>query len=61
MLNRAGFDYRPGKGSHTIWTHPDWQGRIIIARKDGDDAPTYLADQVADALLELEQPREENE
>lgn len=46
-LRRAGFDERPGKGSHTVWRHrllPDdpW----TVSGNDGDDAPLYheLAD-----------------
>jgi predicted RNA binding protein YcfA (HicA-like mRNA interferase family) len=61
ILSRAGFDYRQGKGSHTVWFHPDWEGRIVIARKDGDDAPTYLEQEVEDALLALEQRQEGDE
>jgi predicted RNA binding protein YcfA (HicA-like mRNA interferase family) len=61
ILRRAGFDYRQAKGSHTVWFHPEWDGRIVIARKDGDDTPDYLEQQVRDALLALEQSQEENE
>lgn len=57
-LRQAGFDYRQAKGSHTVWFHPDWDGRIVIARKDGDDSPDYLEQQVKDALSELEKPQE---
>lgn len=58
ILRRAGFDYRQAKGSHTVWFHPNWDGRIVIARKDGDDSPDYLEQQVKDALSELEKPQE---
>ena len=61
ILKRAGFDYRQAKGSPTVWFHPDWDGRIVIARKDGDDTPAYLEQQVKDALSKLEQPQEETE
>jgi predicted RNA binding protein YcfA (HicA-like mRNA interferase family) len=36
-LRRAGFEWRPGKGSHTIWTHPSLPGyRLTIAGNDDD-------------------------
>jgi predicted RNA binding protein YcfA (HicA-like mRNA interferase family) len=38
MLRKSGFAERPGKGSHTNWTHPDYGGRVTIAGKDGSDA-----------------------
>jgi predicted RNA binding protein YcfA (HicA-like mRNA interferase family) len=54
LLKQAGFDWRSGKGSHQVWQHPQLEGVIVIARKDGDDAPKYLEDQVEDALERLE-------
>jgi predicted RNA binding protein YcfA (HicA-like mRNA interferase family) len=54
MLLRAGFTYDAGKGSHTKWKHPDLEDYLVIARKDGDDAPRYLEKQVADILKSLE-------
>lgn len=42
ILLKAGFDYRQGKGSHQVWEHPNLSQKIVIARKDGDDAPLYL-------------------
>jgi predicted RNA binding protein YcfA (HicA-like mRNA interferase family) len=39
-LQKAGFIYRPAKGSHTFWTHPLVPDELVtIAGKDGDDAP----------------------
>jgi predicted RNA binding protein YcfA (HicA-like mRNA interferase family) len=38
-LAKAGFYWRPGKGSHTVWKHPMLANiEITIAGKDGDDA-----------------------
>lgn len=31
MLRKSGFAERPGKGSHTNWTHPNYAGRVTIA------------------------------
>jgi predicted RNA binding protein YcfA (HicA-like mRNA interferase family) len=53
ILCKAGFTGRPGKGSHSKWEHPQLQQPIIIARKDGADAPRYLEQQVNEALEEL--------
>ena len=57
ILNQAGFKLIKGrgKGSHQLWEHPQLRNPIIIARKDGADAPRYLEDQVTDALKDLEE------
>jgi predicted RNA binding protein YcfA (HicA-like mRNA interferase family) len=49
-----GFDWRPGKGRHQVWTHPQITAPIVIARKDGDDTPDYLERQLKQALKQLE-------
>jgi predicted RNA binding protein YcfA (HicA-like mRNA interferase family) len=64
MLQKAGFIFRPAKGSHSFWTHaliPD--DPVTIAGKDGDDARKYLEKQVNKVLKKLEQidNQEENE
>jgi predicted RNA binding protein YcfA (HicA-like mRNA interferase family) len=42
MLRKAGFSYRPGKGSHPVWEHPRRSGRpVTLAGNDGDDAKPY--------------------
>ena len=50
MLRKFGFTERPGKGSHTNWTHPDYSGRITIAGKDSSDAKKYLEKEVEQAI-----------
>lgn len=52
-LTKAGFMERPGKGSHTNWTHPRYQGRITIPGKNGDDAKRYLEKLVKDAIASV--------
>jgi predicted RNA binding protein YcfA (HicA-like mRNA interferase family) len=52
-LLKVGFDYRQGKGSHQVWEHPSLSQKIVIARKDGDDAPLYLEKQLEAALKDL--------
>ncbi|HEY9694363.1 MAG TPA: type II toxin-antitoxin system HicA family toxin [Oculatellaceae cyanobacterium] len=51
LLLRAGFTYKPAKGSHTKWLHPKLSQSLIIGGKDGSDAKPYLEKQV-DAVLE---------
>jgi len=55
LLLKAGFTYRPGKGSHTIWSHPLLPGEpITLAGKDGDDAKLYLEKEVNQKIEKLE-------
>jgi predicted RNA binding protein YcfA (HicA-like mRNA interferase family) len=49
-----GFDWRPGKGRHQVWSHSLVNFQIVIARKDGDDTPDYLERQLKQALAQLE-------
>lgn len=53
LLLKAGFTYKPAKGSHTKWIHPKLARSIIIAGKDGSDAKSYLENQVDEALEKL--------
>ncbi len=53
MLRKSGFAERPGKGSHTNWTHPDYAGRVTIAGKDGSDAKRYLEKEVKQAIAKV--------
>ncbi len=41
-LSKAGFSWRPGKGSHTVWGHPLIPTiEVTISGNDGDDAKRY--------------------
>ncbi len=51
MLKKAGFQYRPAKGGHSVWTHE----KVTIAGNDGDDAKRYLENEVESAIHEVEQ------
>jgi predicted RNA binding protein YcfA (HicA-like mRNA interferase family) len=52
MLRQGGFVWRPSKGSHTKWTHPQHPGvEVTISGNDGDDARRYLEKKVRDALM----------
>ncbi len=42
LLRRRGFCCRPGKGSHSIWTHPARPDlRLVLGGHNGDDAKPY--------------------
>ncbi|MEH2410600.1 type II toxin-antitoxin system HicA family toxin [Nostoc sp.] len=58
---QVGFTYKPAKGSHSKWMHPQLPKAIIIAGKDGSDAKPYLEKQVNEALEELNKIKEDQE
>jgi HicA toxin of bacterial toxin-antitoxin, len=42
LIRRRGYISRPGKGSHSIWTHPTRpNSRLVLHGSDGDDAKPY--------------------
>ncbi|HZU02226.1 MAG TPA: type II toxin-antitoxin system HicA family toxin [Ktedonobacteraceae bacterium] len=53
MLRKAGFVSRPGKGSHTVWTHALLIGTITISGADGDDARPYQEKDVRNVLKKV--------
>jgi predicted RNA binding protein YcfA (HicA-like mRNA interferase family) len=56
MLKKAGFSWRPGKGSHTVWRHLKLPNkRVTLAGNDGDDAKKYMENDVQEAIREVEQ------
>ncbi len=61
LLLKAGFIYKPAKGSHTKWFHPHLPQSIIIPGKDGSDAKSYLEKQVNEALANLKKLKESEE
>ena len=42
-LRERGFRVRPGKGSHSIWTHPNGQKVVLHGSKNADVHPYQLA------------------
>jgi len=54
MLRKAGFRWRPGKGSHTIWEHPLADKSVTLSGKDGQDARRYLESQVEEQIAIVE-------
>ncbi len=58
-LQRAGFAWRPGKGSHTIWTHVLLPGeRLTIAGNDEDYDGRCQEQAIHKALAKLQKARE---
>ena len=55
MLLKAGFTYRPGKGSHTVWSHSLLTYSLTLSGKDGSDADYYQERDVRNALRDLDQ------
>lgn len=58
QLKDLGFDWRSGKGRHQIWQHPLLVQPIVIARKDGDDVPDYLEQDLKTALERLNEGKD---
>jgi predicted RNA binding protein YcfA (HicA-like mRNA interferase family) len=53
-LAEAGFDMRPGKGSHTFWKHSTLPGiTVTVSGQDGDDAQPYQLKDVRNALKKV--------
>ena len=57
MLVKAGFRWRPGKGSHTKWEHPRATKPVVLSGNDGRDARRYQEDEVFKRLEEVERRR----
>ncbi|MEL4897080.1 type II toxin-antitoxin system HicA family toxin [Crocosphaera sp. Alani8] len=58
MLLKAGFNYRSGKGSHTVWSHPLLTYSLTLSGKDGADADRYQEKDVKNALKDLDNLQE---
>ncbi len=54
MLRKAGFRWRPGKGSHTVWEHPLADKSVTLSGKDGHDAKRYQEAEVAEQISVVE-------
>jgi predicted RNA binding protein YcfA (HicA-like mRNA interferase family) len=57
-LRKAGFVWRPGKGSHTVWTHLLLPAdSVTLSGNDGDDAQPFQEKDVRRILNELQEAR----
>lgn len=54
LLRKAGFASRPGKGSHTVWTHPRATRAVVLSKNDGADARKYQETDVEERIREVE-------
>lgn len=56
MLKKANFVLLKdrGKGSHTVWEHPNVEQNVILSGKDGKDAQKYQEKRVEEAIKEAE-------
>lgn len=54
LLKKAGFICLKdrGKGSHTVWEHPNVKNNVILSGKDGKDAQRYQEKRVEEAVKE---------
>lgn len=55
-LHKAGFDWKPGKGSHTTWRHVtiSWV-KITLSGHDGADAKPYQVRDVEEAIRKVKE------
>ena len=53
ILLSAGFTYRSGKGSHTVWSHPNLDYSVILSGRDSADAQRYQEKDVRNAMRDL--------
>ena len=60
MLKKAGFVLLKdrGKGSHTVWEHPNVRNNVILSGKDGKDAQKYQEKRVNEAIAEARENEE---
>jgi predicted RNA binding protein YcfA (HicA-like mRNA interferase family) len=57
-LCKAGFVYRTGKGSHTVWYDPsDPANQVTLSGQDGDDANLWKVKEVNAALAKREEKK----
>ena len=59
MLRKVGFHVRPGKGSHTVWKHPNLEEELSFSGNDGDDVKHYQEKDVRDILRKLKEAQRE--
>ena len=55
MLKQEGFTLKSGKGSHTKWYHPFFNGIVTLSGKDGNDAKIYQEKDVINAIQKVKE------
>ncbi len=56
-LERAGFSFEPGKGSHRKFRHPLTADVVIVSGQLGGDARPYQEREIREALSNLEKQK----
>jgi predicted RNA binding protein YcfA (HicA-like mRNA interferase family) len=56
-LRQAGFRWRPGRGSHTVWAHSALPDEVTLSGHDGDDAKPYQEKRVRAVLDKLQRTK----
>ncbi|BAZ42998.1 hypothetical protein NIES4101_89700 [Calothrix sp. NIES-4101] len=59
MLRKLNFTELPGKGSHTNWIHPLYNGKLTVSGKDSSDAKLYQEKEVQQAIKEVEERQQQ--
>ncbi len=59
MLRQLDFTELPGKGSHTNWIHPLYNGKLTVSGKDASDAKPYQEKEVQQAIKEVEEKQQQ--
>ena len=61
MLRQAGFTQLSGrgKGSHTIWMHPNCNDNVTLSGKDSNDAKPYQEKEVYRAIQAVREKNNE--
>ena len=60
QLRKVGFEFRLGKGSHTVWRHPFVpQLKLTLSGHDGDDAKPYQIREVNAAIRIVKEMQDE--
>lgn len=54
QLEEAGFEPRPGKGSHFVWTHPKGVSVVLTMNHQGKDAGPSAAHHVERAIRRVQ-------
>ena len=59
-LEKAGFEFEPGKGSHRKFRHPLTTEVVVISGQLGDDCRPYQEKDVRNALANIAKPKKQN-
>jgi predicted RNA binding protein YcfA (HicA-like mRNA interferase family) len=58
-LEKAGFEFEPGKGSHRKFRHPLTAEVVVISGQLGDDCRPYQEKDVRHALANIAKPKKQ--